>query len=99
MYYLNHHIYAREFDAGAVLLDARSGRYLGIDAASLPALRATVANWPVSEEIHIRSDAVQAQKIEELLATLLARGIFTTAAMRQRTASPAAPCLSLLTAS
>jgi len=76
-YFLSPHTYCCEFEDGAVILDLRSGRYLGVDAEHLPELRRRVGNWPDSREMHRDRDCVRPSSSDDLISDLLKRGILT----------------------
>ena len=83
MQHLSDHVYCREFEDGAILLDLRTGSYLGLSAAILPHLKAHVANWPASDPVNLDLHSVKTVAHDEgemagtIVADLLSRGILT----------------------
>lgn len=73
-YFLSPHVYACETGAGAVLLDARSQRYIAIGPQQLQTLRHIVRNWPGSKE----ADPAPPADPDQLAAIWLRRGLLTT---------------------
>lgn len=76
-YNLSAHVYCREFDDGAILLDLRSGRYLGINAHDLPMLKARVENWPSETKARVATGLARHCVGYTLTSELLARGTLT----------------------
>lgn len=98
MYYLSKHTYCRELaGGGAVLLDVQRRRYLGIDAAIVPALRMRVANWPVVVAASSDVSAAIDTSIEDLLGQLVTSGTFTTQVTERAPHPPRGPRESMLT--
>ncbi len=96
MYYLSAHAHCVEFREGAILLDLRTGCYLGFDAATLPHLQSAVANWrspsPSSSSSGVQTHAVSAHTVIE---DLLARGILTSLEPKERRPYLAPPLTSI----
>ncbi len=94
MYYLSASAHCAEFKEGAILLDLRTGDYLGFDAVALPHLKSCVANWPSlgAGDSGARACAVSDQG---LMADLLARGILTSIEPEKRRPCPAIPQTSM----
>jgi hypothetical protein len=95
MIYLSADACCSEFEEGAILLDLRSGSYIGINAANLAQLKRRVANWPAStisaQALHTGDCIPTSHTARDLIDDLLARGILTTSApVRNRlcTANP-----------
>lgn len=82
MQHLSDHIYCREFEDGAILLDLRTGNYLGLHAAILPHLKTRIGNWPspVDEDLHGVKTAADCdgEAADIVVADLLSRGVLTT---------------------
>jgi Transglutaminase-like superfamily len=99
MLYLSDHVFCREFADGAVLLDLRTGRYLGLAAVDLPLLKARIVNWPgVEPKTSQPADlATDDSKAHPLIAALLARGIITSLAACAPRAPASSPPTSLMT--
>jgi hypothetical protein len=94
--YLSSYAYLGEVGGGAVILDLRSGNYLGIDEQHLNGLRARIRNWPGSrrgeQSVELQPDAT----VESSISDLLRRGILTlTATHPQKTYTQ--ECLGALT--
>jgi hypothetical protein len=96
MYYLSAHAHCAEFTEGAILLDLRTGDYLGFDAVALPHLKARVGNWPSvgPGESGTPTDTVSAHT---LIRDLLARGILTSVEPETMRPRPALPLMSIST--
>lgn len=84
MLYFSAHVYCRELEGGAILLDLRSGIYLGINAGDVTGLKGRIANWPTSRrsETHDVCPAIPAAQAanhpaDRLIADLLERQILT----------------------
>jgi hypothetical protein len=76
--FLSAHVHLCEFDDGAIILDLRRDSYVGIDAQHLANLRDRVGNWPDSGRINQKRGRHEISVSMDLIADLLARGIFTT---------------------
>lgn len=92
-FYLSPHVYCGTFGDGAILLDARTGDYLGIDSQYLPALSANIADWPTAPPA-VDSDR-GVEKCDELLADLRKRGMLTTTPSSRPTMHLSDPLTSL----
>lgn len=83
MQHLSDHVYCREFEDGAILLDLRTGNYLGLHAAILPHLKTHIANWPTYDPVNADLHGVRTVAHEEreaadtIVADLLSRGLLT----------------------
>jgi hypothetical protein len=100
-YFLSAAAYCCEFDDGAIVLELKSGTYLGIHAESLPDMRTRVLNWPnsqLSDGVPIQASRVTAEASEKLFADLLGRGILTTSQTPKRLPLPKSPSAALMTA-
>jgi hypothetical protein len=80
MYYLSQHAHCCIFNEGAVVLDLRDGKYLGIDSRYLPALMASVVDWPLTTTLHREDKPQNVDEIDQLISTLCRRNILTTSA-------------------
>jgi Transglutaminase-like superfamily len=78
MYYLNQHAHCCTFNDGAVILDMRSGKYLGIDSRHLPALTANVVDWPTTSTPRPEHKLHNEDESNQLISTLCRRNILTT---------------------
>lgn len=78
MYYLSQCAHCCTFNDGAVILDMRSGKYLGIDSRHLPALMANVADWPTTTSLGPGDQNCNDDESNQLLSTLCRRNILTT---------------------
>ena len=96
MYYLSADAPCAEFKEGAILLDLRTGDYLGFDAAALPHLKAWVANWPSTGPIN-KGTPTENVGAHRLMEDLLARGILTSLEPENRRPCPAIPLTSMST--
>jgi hypothetical protein len=77
IYYLSTHVHVCGLEDGAIILDVKSGSYLGIDAEYLPDLIARIGNWPDSNRSERASERPESMKCDRLLNDLLQRGIVT----------------------
>ena len=77
IYYLSAHAYLCEFEDGAIILDVKSGSYLGIDAEHLQDLRARISNWPDSGRGERATERTKGVKSDSIFDDLLLRGILT----------------------
>jgi hypothetical protein len=93
--HLSAHVYCREFDDGAIILDLRNGCYLGINAKDLPDLKSRIGNWPTSPRFESNVKDLGSASTESLISDLLLRGILTTAEPKTRPASLVSPLTSL----
>jgi hypothetical protein len=96
MYYLSADAHCAEFKEGAILLDLRTGDYLGFDPAALPHLKSCIANWPPAGP----SDSVTHTRTvsdHTLIEDLVARGILTSIEPENRRPCPAIPLTSMST--
>ncbi len=84
IYYLSAHAYCCVLNDGAVILDTRSGRYLGIDSQYLPALTANVVDWPAAPTSRDVGSIRSADGTDELLSSLCRRNILSTSASSKR---------------
>ena len=95
MYYLNQHAHCCTFNDGAVILDMRTGKYLGIDSRHLPALMANVVDWPATStlppEAHLQNEDESAQ----LISALCRRDILTSRPSFKLAVQLPAPSLSV----
>jgi hypothetical protein len=91
VYFLAEHAYCCEFDDGAIILELRTGTYVGVHAQYLPNMRARVHNWP--ESLHsVQAGATSADADSEAaIADLLARGILTNLATPKHSRAAPAP--------
>lgn len=104
MLYLSPHIYCRESDDGAILLDLHCGDYLGINAEDLSGLKGHIANWPTSacdrsREVKRAINATQAVSppTDQLIANLMERRILTTFTSTAKSDCPTLPLRSVTT--
>jgi hypothetical protein len=78
---LSDHVFCREFEDGAILLDLRTGNYLGLHAEILPRLKTHIANWPdpVDAGLHGVKTAAHddVEAADAVVADLLSRGVLT----------------------
>lgn len=90
-YFLAEHAYCCEFDDGAIILELRSGTYVGVHAQYLPSIRSRVHNWPDSSR-SVRTDiSLGDTDSEAVVADLLKRKILTNAVTpTRRVVAPAA---------
>jgi hypothetical protein len=88
-YFLSAHAHGCEVDGGAVILDLRSGGYIGIDAGRLPMLRNMIANWPDTDASAGATTRAASAESDQLIAALLARGILATSPGPKRSTAPA----------
>jgi hypothetical protein len=91
MYYLSAHTYCHVFNDGAVILDLRSGTYLGIDSQYLPSLIANVVNWPGPPALRDVVTTQSAEGTDQLLSDLCRRKILATSATSTRAVFLPAP--------
>jgi transglutaminase superfamily protein len=80
MYYLSGHTHCCVFNDGAVILDVRSGTYLGIDSEYLPTLVASVVDWPTAATLLVAARPQSVDGKEQLLADLCKRQLLATSA-------------------
>jgi hypothetical protein len=78
MYYLNQHAHCCTFNEGAVILDIRTGKYLGIDSRYLPALMANVLDWPTTTSPRSEDYLQNEDESAQLISALCRRNILTT---------------------
>lgn len=71
--YLSHHTFACEVDGAAVLLNAKAGEYIGIEAADLADLRAQVVGWGPTE----LQCTLELPRCSELIERLMSRSFLT----------------------
>ncbi len=96
MYYLSAHTHCAEFNEGAILLDLRTGNYLGFDDDALQHLKSRVANWPSSGPSD-NGTHTDTESASTFIEDLLARGILTSLEPRTSRPSPAIPLTSIST--
>lgn len=81
MHHLSDHVYCREFEDGAILLDLRTGKYLGLHAASLPHLKTLIANWPGPDNANLHGIKTvphdEGKVVDTVVSDLLSRGVLT----------------------
>jgi hypothetical protein len=80
MYYLSQHAHCCIFNDGAVVLDLRTGKYLGVDSRYLPALMAKVVDWPLTSTSRHGDRLQNVDESDQLISTLCRRNILTTRA-------------------
>jgi hypothetical protein len=83
-HFLSEHSYCCEFDDGAIILDIRTGTYVGVHAENLPVLRILIGNWPCSSGFDRDATPTESAVSENLIAHLLARGIVTNSPTPER---------------
>jgi hypothetical protein len=78
MYHLSQHAHCCAFNDGAVILDMRTGKYLGIDSRHLPTLMANVVDWPRTSPLRSGDQQPNEDESKQLISTLCRRNILTT---------------------
>jgi len=94
-YYFSPHVYCCALSDGAILLDSRTGDYLGIDSQYLPALIANIADWPTASPPSTAGSTQQVERSDQLMADLRKRGILTTTASSKPAVHLEEPLISL----
>jgi hypothetical protein len=91
VYFLAGHAYCCELEEGAIILDLATGSYVGIQAEYLENLRSRVRNWPDQRVADQGARRATAKANEDLVATLLARGILTASPIAKPTCASPTP--------
>ena len=88
-HFLPPHVFACSTINGAVFLDLRANKYLGISAEDMERLGALVAGWPTSSVGHANEGPETGSEDSQLLAkSLQDRGLLTSRASEGKSASP-----------
>jgi hypothetical protein len=95
MYYLSQHAHCCIFNDGAVVLDLKTGKYLGIDSRYLPALMAHVVDWPMKSSLRHGDKLQNVDESDKLISTLCSRNILTTKASFKPAVQLPAPRISV----
>jgi hypothetical protein len=77
MYYFSNHASGCETAEGAVFLDFRSGKYLGVPADHLTALRRCISGWPVPANTPSAASALLSAASLSILNELFQKGLLT----------------------
>jgi hypothetical protein len=93
--YFSPYVYCCAFRDGAILLNARTGDYLGIAAQYLPALSASIVDWPTSSQPSTTESIQHVEQSDNLLAELRKRGILTNSESSRPAIHLAEPLTSL----
>ena len=95
IYFLADHAYCCEFEDGAIILELRTGTYMGVHARYLPVIKSRVRNWPDSLHTGDRATSSADTDSDAVFAGLLKRGILSKSPAPARNAVAPPPHASL----
>ena len=87
-YYLSEHAYVCVADGDLIVMDVRTGTYIGLTPMQSAALVRTVSGWPVNSAIYAITDALMLSGKDTLIDALLNKDLLTISTVAGKKATP-----------